>query len=66
MGCMLDVLQIASLEEIRYQTLKGILSVQKSFRGLKARRYFQDLRSGVTTLQSCNDIRTNINICINN
>ena len=63
---MLNVLQIASLEEIRHQTLKGILSVQKRFRGLKARRYFQELRSGVTMLQSCNGIRTIINTCINN
>lgn len=44
--------QIASLEEARHRTLQGILCVQKHFRGLKARRYFQEIKHGVVTLQS--------------
>lgn len=44
--------QIASLEEARQRTLQGILCVQKHFRGLKCRRSFQELKNGVTTLQS--------------
>lgn len=34
--------------------MQGILSVQKHFRGLRARRYFQELKTGVTVLQSGN------------
>ncbi|XP_008800396.2 myosin-1-like [Phoenix dactylifera] len=44
--------QVAALEDVRNHTLQGILSVQKNFRGHQARRYYQALKKGVTTLQS--------------
>ncbi|XP_020257832.1 myosin-2-like [Asparagus officinalis] len=44
--------QIASLEEVRHRTLQAILCVQKRFRALKVRRHFQELKNGVTMLQS--------------
>ncbi|KAJ6842435.1 myosin-2-like [Iris pallida] len=44
--------QIAALEEVRQQTLDGILCLQKHFRGLKARCSFRELINGVTSLQS--------------
>eukprot|EP00268_Persea_americana_P033900 TRINITY_DN33547_c0_g1_i3.p1 TRINITY_DN33547_c0_g1~~TRINITY_DN33547_c0_g1_i3.p1 ORF type:complete len:1225 (-),score=304.05 TRINITY_DN33547_c0_g1_i3:415-4089(-) len=44
--------QIGTLEDVRNQTLKGILGVQKRFRGQRARRYFQELKTRITALQS--------------
>ncbi|CAI9088594.1 OLC1v1022970C1 [Oldenlandia corymbosa var. corymbosa] len=44
--------QIGVLEDIRKQVLQGTLEVQKCFRGHRARRYFHELKQGVTTLQS--------------
>ncbi|XP_027343633.1 myosin-2 isoform X2 [Abrus precatorius] len=44
--------QIGALEDRRKQVLQGILGVQKSFRGYQARRYYHELKNGVTALQS--------------
>ncbi|XP_065019481.1 myosin-1-like isoform X4 [Musa acuminata AAA Group] len=44
--------QIAVLEDARNRILQGIVWVQKNFRGLKARNFYQRLRKGATTLQS--------------
>lgn len=44
--------QIDELEDMRKQVLQGIIVVQKRFRGRQARRYFYELKGGVTTLQS--------------
>nr|XP_010905572.2 myosin-1 isoform X1 [Elaeis guineensis] len=44
--------QVAALEDARNRTLQAILWVQKKFRGHQARRYYQALKKGVTTLQS--------------
>ncbi|KAL3508613.1 hypothetical protein ACH5RR_028014 [Cinchona calisaya] len=44
--------QIGALEDTRKQVLQGTLEVQKCFRGHRARRYFHELKQGVTTLQS--------------
>lgn len=46
--------QIEKLEYWRKQVLQGIVGVQKYFRGHQARRHFNELKKGVTTLQSCN------------
>lgn len=43
---------------MRKQVLQGIIVVQKRFRGRQARRYFYELKGGVTTLQSCNSYVT--------
>ncbi|RVW93088.1 Myosin-3 [Vitis vinifera] len=43
---------IDELEDMRKQVLQGIIVVQKRFRGRQARRYFYELKGGVTTLQS--------------
>ncbi|KAI0527276.1 hypothetical protein KFK09_002875 [Dendrobium nobile] len=45
--------QLAILETARASTLQGILCAQKYFRGARARRSFNDIKNGVTTLQSC-------------
>lgn len=45
--------QIATLEARRKQILQGIVGVQKCFRRHLARHQFYELKSGVTTLQSC-------------
>ncbi|CAK8561329.1 unnamed protein product [Lathyrus sativus] len=44
--------QIGALEDKRKQFLRGILGIQKCFRGHQARSYFRKLRNAVTTLQS--------------
>ncbi|XP_061348341.1 myosin-2-like [Gastrolobium bilobum] len=44
--------QIGALEDRRKLILKGILGVQKSFRGHQARSYYHELKNGATTLQS--------------
>jgi len=44
--------QIGVLEDTRNRTLHGILRVQSSFRGHKARCYLKELRRGISTLQS--------------
>ncbi|GER53908.1 myosin-like protein [Striga asiatica] len=44
--------QIAALENVRKQVLQGTLEVQKCYRGHRARRYFNELKGGVVTLQS--------------
>ncbi|KDP38945.1 hypothetical protein JCGZ_00702 [Jatropha curcas] len=44
--------QIARLEVQRKQVLQGILGVQKHFRGFLARRDLNELKTGVTILQS--------------
>ncbi|KAG9160010.1 hypothetical protein Leryth_005748 [Lithospermum erythrorhizon] len=44
--------QIGILQEMRKQLLQGTLGVQKCFRAHRARRYFHELKGGVTTLQS--------------
>ncbi|KAI5420478.1 myosin-2 [Lathyrus oleraceus] len=44
--------QIGALEDKRKQFLRGILGIQKCFRGHQAHSYFCKLRNGVTTLQS--------------
>nr|AAG49341.1 myosin subfamily VIII heavy chain [Petroselinum crispum] len=41
-----------ALEEARKQVLQGTLEVQKCFRCHQARRYFHELKRGVTSLQS--------------
>ncbi|URE22819.1 MYSc [Musa troglodytarum] len=46
------ILQIAVLEDARNRFLQGIVWVQKNFRGLQARNFYQQLRKGATTLQS--------------
>ncbi|KAL0788222.1 hypothetical protein Bca101_004468 [Brassica carinata] len=45
--------QIGVLEDTRNRTLHGILRVQSSFRGYKARCHLKELRMGIYTLQSC-------------
>jgi len=47
-------LQIGALEDRRKYLLQGLLVIQKSFRGYRARRRYHELKKGVTTLQSCN------------
>ncbi|CAN6820126.1 unnamed protein product [Brassica oleracea] len=44
--------QIGVLEDTRNRTLHGILRVQSSFRGYKARCHLKELRMGIYTLQS--------------
>ncbi|XP_077254052.1 myosin-2-like isoform X2 [Tasmannia lanceolata] len=44
--------QLAVLEDTRNRNLQGILGVQKCFRGRKARHNFQEVKKGITTLQS--------------
>ncbi|KAF1878464.1 hypothetical protein Lal_00047133 [Lupinus albus] len=44
--------QIGVLEDTRNRTLHGILCVQSSFRGYRARCYRKELSGGITTLQS--------------
>ncbi|XP_058747335.1 myosin-2-like isoform X3 [Vicia villosa] len=44
--------QIGALEDKRKQFLRGVLGIQKCFRGHQARSYFCKLRNGVTALQS--------------
>ncbi|MED6174092.1 hypothetical protein PIB30_065619 [Stylosanthes scabra] len=44
--------QTDSLELKRKQVLQGTVVLQKYFRGYQARSYFQELKSGVATLQS--------------
>lgn len=45
--------QIGTLEELRKQFLRGIVGVQRYFRGGQARRNFHELKQGVMILQSC-------------
>lgn len=44
--------QIAPLEDKRNQVLRGIIGVQKYFRGYQARRHFHQIKEGTTKLQS--------------
>ncbi|KAJ6753689.1 MYOSIN-2 ISOFORM X1 [Salix purpurea] len=44
--------QIGTLEELRKQFLRGIVGVQRYFRGGQARRNFHELKQGVMILQS--------------
>ncbi|GAB2275306.1 Myosin-1 [Dionaea muscipula] len=44
--------QIGMLEDTRNRTLHGILRVQSCFRGYQARGYLQELKKGISTLQS--------------
>ncbi|CAA7392349.1 unnamed protein product [Spirodela intermedia] len=44
--------QIAILEDARNRTLKGILGVQRCFRGFQARHKFKELKNATTMLQS--------------
>ncbi|KAK9663834.1 hypothetical protein RND81_14G001600 [Saponaria officinalis] len=44
--------QIGILEDTRTRTLHGILRVQSCFRGYKARCYVNEMRKGISTLQS--------------
>ncbi|KAL5543073.1 hypothetical protein UlMin_010783 [Ulmus minor] len=44
--------QIGVLEDTRNRTLHGILRVQSCFRGHQARCYLNELRKGITTLQT--------------
>ncbi|KAJ1700715.1 hypothetical protein LUZ63_000494 [Rhynchospora breviuscula] len=44
--------QIAVLEECRNRVIQGIISAQKVFRGMQARREYQVLRKNATILQS--------------
>ncbi|XP_038685898.1 myosin-2 [Tripterygium wilfordii] len=44
--------QIGAFEERRKQVLRGVVGVQKHFRGCKDRHYFHELRKGVVALQS--------------
>ncbi|XP_038690789.1 myosin-2-like isoform X2 [Tripterygium wilfordii] len=45
--------QIGAFEDRRKQVLRGVVGVQKRFRGCKDRRYFHELKKGVVALQSC-------------
>ncbi|URE22811.1 MYSc [Musa troglodytarum] len=47
-----EMYRIAVLEDARNRFLQGIVWVQKNFRGLQARNFYQQLRKGATTLQS--------------
>ncbi|XP_031101638.1 myosin-1-like isoform X1 [Ipomoea triloba] len=44
--------QVGVLEDTRNRTLHGILSVQSCFRGHRARKYLEELKRGIVTLQS--------------
>ncbi|GMG98915.1 hypothetical protein Nepgr_000755 [Nepenthes gracilis] len=44
--------QIGVLEDTRNHTLQGILRVQSCFRGYQERKYLQEFRKGISTLQS--------------
>lgn len=46
--------QIAPLEDKRNQVLRGIIGVQKYFRGYLARRHFHQIKEDTTKLQSSN------------
>jgi myosin-5 len=50
---MKQTMQVGRLEDIRLQTIHGIISFQKIYRGYKARRHFQGLRRSAIFLQSC-------------
>jgi myosin-5 len=45
--------QIGVLEDTRNRTLHGILRVQSSFRGYQARCLLKELKRGISILQSC-------------
>ncbi|RRT55179.1 hypothetical protein B296_00034516 [Ensete ventricosum] len=49
---ILQQFNIAVLEDARNRILQGLVWVQKNFRGLQARNFYQRLRKGATTLQS--------------
>ena len=46
--------QIGALEDRRKYLLQGLLGIQKTFRGYRARCHYNELKKGVTALQSCN------------
>ncbi|XP_062018442.1 myosin-2 isoform X1 [Rosa rugosa] len=48
--------QIAALEDKRSKILRGIIGVQKYFRGYWARRHFHQIKEGTTKLQSNADV----------
>ena len=49
-------------DDQRERLLKGILEIQKYFRGHQARCYYTELKRGTVALQSCNAYILMVNI----